>query len=177
MLGKLEQPLNIVGNATSIFSKPNGKLIDEYPTIRFNRGTIRDKLSQGSRWDFLATAEVNTLEYFNDNSIEFHTLIFTPKLTEHLYKIRKAKFISNIIHFPLLHTKKMIKILDSEPSTGFQILWYLNKIKNKDIQIFGFDWKETPTYYETRNKGKHNFELEKKLCLEYADKNGWKIYK
>ena len=172
----LNQPLSIVGNAESIFQKDHGSLIDSRQTIRFNRGIIKDKNSQGSRWDFLASAEVNTFEYYNVHKVLFHTLIFTPKLKEHLVKIKKAKFKCKLLEYPLNYSNEIIELLGKEPSTGFQILWYLNKIENKNINIFGFDWKKTPTYYEIRNKGKHNFEKEKILCYEYAEQNGWKIY-
>src|SRR5210317_1316686 len=168
--------LSIVGNAASIFQKDHGRIIDQFPTIRFNRGNIDDTNSQGARWDFLATAEVNTFEYYNSHNPKFHTLIFTPKLKEHVYKIKKARFSTNFLEFPLKYSDQITNLLDAQPSTGFQILWYLNKIENKNVNIFGFDWKKTPTYYETRNKGSHNFEIEKTLCLEYADQNGWKIF-
>lgn len=177
MLHKLaSMELSVVGNAKSIFSKNHGKMIDSFPTIRFNRGLIDNIPSQGSRWDYLATAEVNTIEYYNKNVPNFHTLIFTPKIKEHNYKIKKIKFPANIVTLDLEYSTSMNKALGSEPSTGFQILWYLNSVGNKNVNIFGFDWKETPTYYEKRNKGQHNFEKEKELCLYYVEQNGWKIY-
>ena len=68
------------------------------------------------------------------------------------------------------------KELGAPPSTGLQILYYLNQINNTDVSIFGFDFKETKTFYEIRNKGKHDFDKERLFVSELIKENGWKIY-
>jgi hypothetical protein len=57
------------------------------------------------------------------------------------------------------------------------VLYYLSETNNKQVNIFGFDFKETRTFYETRNKGQHDYNKEKIFILSLVDKNGWKIYK
>jgi len=177
MLTVLNQPLNIVGNAESIFSKSNGHIIDSLPTVRFNRAEIIDTTSQGSRWDFLASSEINTFEKYNAETPKFHTLIFTPPKQEFEYKIRKVKFNTKQIKLPLFQSQWLQNMLDAPPSTGLQILHYLSESNNADVNIFGFDFKETKTFYETRNKGKHDYNKEKHFILDLVDKNGWKIYR
>ena len=92
----LQQSLSVVGNAESIFQKQYGKLIDANSTIRFNRADIVDIDSQGSRWDFLASSEINTFEKYNVETPKFHTLLFTPNKKEFEYKISKVNFQSKI---------------------------------------------------------------------------------
>ena len=176
MLESLNQPLNVIGNAESIFSKTNGKIIDSLPTIRFNRADIVDTESQGSRWDYLASSEVNTFEKYNIQTPKFHTLIFTPTLAKHELKIFKAKFDTKKIKLPILQTEWLANELDATPSTGLQVLYYLSEINNTNVSIFGFDFKKTRTFYETRNKGQHDYVKERQFILGLVEKNSWKIY-
>ena len=172
----LKQPLSIVGNAESIFQKEHGSLIDACATIRFNRADIIKNECQGSRWDFLASSEVNTFEKYNAETPKFHTLIFTPTKREQEYKIKKVNFKADKIRLPLEQSLWLEKELAAPPSTGLQILFYLDQINNKDVSIFGFDFKETKTFYEIRNKGKHDYNKERSFVLKMIEQNGWKIY-
>ena len=172
----LEQPLSIVGNAESIFQKEYGSLIDARATIRFNRADIIKNECQGSRWDFLASSEINTFEKYNVETPKFHTLIFTPTKREQEYKIKKVNFEADKIRLPLEQSLWLEKELGAPPSTGLQILYYLDQINNKDVGIFGFDFKETKTFYEIRNKGKHDYIKERSFVLKMIEQNGWKIY-
>ena len=172
----LNQPLSVVGNAESIFQKEHGSLIDARATIRFNRADIIKKECQGSRWDFLASSEINTFEKYNIETPKFHTLIFTPTKREFEYKIKKVNFKAYQIALPLEQSQWLEKELAAPPSTGLQILYYLDQINNKDVGIFGFDFKQTKTFYEIRNKGKHDYDNEKLFVSKLIEQNGWKIY-
>ena len=177
MLESLNQPLNVIGNAESIFSKTNGKIIDSLPTIRFNRADIVDTESQGSRWDYLASSEINTFEKYNTQTPKFHTLIFTPNKKEFEYKVRKAKFNTRKIKLPIFQSEWLANKLSAPPSTGLQVLYYLSEMNNKNVSIFGFDFKKTRTFYETRNKGQHDYDKESAFVLKLIKQNGWKIYR
>ena len=168
--------VNIVGNAQSIFEKKNGHLIDQYPTIRFNRTEIINPESQGTRWDILASSENNTFFKYNKIKPPFHTLIFTPAEEKQISKYRQIKFNVNLYTIPLSISTKLFSLLDAKPSTGMQILGCLESFGLYNVNIFGFDWKATPTFYETRNKGSHNFIKEQELVLGLIKKNGWNLY-
>jgi hypothetical protein len=168
--------INIVGNAASMLQKQNGSLIDRYPTVRFNRVEIVNPLAQGNRWDILASAEVNTFMTYNNEEPRFHSLIFTPSVEDSVYKSKKIKFNTTIYNYPKNLANDLTRLLESKPSTGIMILHYLNTINHKKVNVFGFDWKDTPTMYETRNKGNHNFKKEKALVLEMIEQNGWNLY-
>ena len=168
--------INIVGNAASMLQKQNGSLIDKHPTVRFNRVEIVDPQAQGSRWDILASAEVNTFMKYNNQAPQFHSLIFTPSVSDSVYKSNKIEFDTTVYNYPRNLANDLTASLEAKPSTGIMILHYLNTIKHKKVNIFGFDWKATPTMYEKRNKGNHNFEKEKSLVLAMIEQNGWNLY-
>jgi hypothetical protein len=172
----LQQPLSVVGNAESIFQKEYGSNIDQFPTIRFNRADIINEKAQGSRWDYLATSEVNTFEKYNIEIPKFHTIIFTPTKNEMQYKVGKIKFDTKLIRLPIEQSTELYDKLSAPPSTGLQILEFLSSIGNKNVSIFGFDFKETKTFYENRNKGQHDYDKEKEFVMNLVSQNGWKFY-
>jgi len=172
----LTNPISVVGNAESIFSNKNGHVIDLYPTIRFNRADIINSECQGSRWDYLASSEINTFEKYNKETPKFHTLIFTPTKKELEYKIKKVTFNTKILKLPLSQSLRLEEELCAPPSTGIQILYHLHDLSNKEVYIFGFDFKETKTFYEKRNKGQHDYVKEKQFIMDMVSQNGWKFY-
>ena len=169
-------PISVIGNAESIFNNQYGELIDKNITIRFNRAEILNSKCQGSKWDYLVSSEINTFEKYNKENPPFHSLIFSPIGKEFEYKLNKVMFKTNIFRLPLIQSEQLKNKLSAPPSTGLQILYYLDSIGNKDVSIFGFDFKKTKTFYEIRNKGKHDFKKEKELIFGFITKNNWKIY-
>ena len=171
-------PLNVIGNSERILTQKNKELINSAETIRFNRIDIVNEESQGSRWDFLATSELKTFEKYNKEFPKFHSLIFTPHLKNHFDSLSNIEFSCNLYFIPQKITEELFtEINNFNPSTGTHILFYLHKINFKNLNIFGFDWKEHPTIYDPlRKKDPHNYNKEKELILRIAEKNKWNIY-
>jgi len=168
--------INVIGNAYSLYNKNNGEIIDQYPTIRFNRIIIEKPQCQGTRWDFLASSELKTFQKYNNEEVLFHTLIFTPYYGIHFENLKEIKFKSKILTLDLKFSEKLMSDLNSRPSTGFQILNLLDHL-NKKVNIFGFDWKETPTIYDPlRKKDPHNYKKEKEILNNIIKKNHWTIF-
>ena len=176
LVKELSNPVSVIGNAESIFGKEYGNLIDLNPTIRFNRADIIDEKSQGSRWDYLVSSEINTFEKYNIENPKFHSLIFSPTKQSLNYKIKKVRFNTKMYNLPLFQSQELEKKLNAPPSTGLQVLYFLDYLRNKNVNIFGFDFKATPTFYEKRNKGKHDFIREKEFVLSLIEKNNWNYY-
>jgi hypothetical protein len=69
------------------------------------------------------------------------------------------------------------------PSTGLRLLHYISLGSPESVNIYGFDWKETPTFYDkkketrvTEKKHNHNFFLEKEYCKKvFHDKHGFRF--
>jgi len=146
--------ISIVGNAKSIFNTKRGSAIDSADiVIRFNRGTPVNIESQGKKTHILVFMNPGSKNAF-PNGIEYwHTVNFPER-------------------------KQLEKILDSPPSNGIVALEKVkNDYPNTTVQIFGFDWKKTQSFYRPdRPTTKHNYAAEKKYCLDLIEKMNWKLY-
>lgn len=172
----LPQEINVVGNASSIFNSKNGNLIDVFPTVRFNRIEIQKPESQGSRWDFLVSSEVKTFQFYNEKPPLFHSLLFMPYLEKHFAHLNEIRFETNIVHVDLEFSLNLTKKIEKPPSSGFQILSLLSLLKRK-VNLFGFDWKKSPTIYDRERKWEpHDYAVEKKLSMLMISENDWNIY-
>ena len=151
----------IVGNAKSIFDKRNGKAIDEHDTvIRFNKGFIHDKNVQGS----------------------FTTMVFLAcNLASYELQGYKAKFFinrSNHYYNPTAlrvangDRKFLANRLGAQPSTGFMVIDICLRFGAEQIDLYGFDFGETITFYNDPNYVPlHNYKEEGNIVREY-EKDG-----
>lgn len=149
----------IIGNASYLFDSNYGKQIDNFDVVvRINKGYLNlSNKHQGSKTDVLA--------YNNYAMIDRHLdLVKNYKLIHMSEKFREKKMIDNIFFYPLKCLQELKKKLNFDrPSTGLMIIDYILGCNPKSIDLFGFDFKKTPTYYEkSREIEPHNFELEKK---------------
>lgn len=147
----------IVGNAKSIFDKRNGKEIDEHDTvIRFNKGFIYNKDAQGS----------------------FTTMVFLAcNLASYELQGYKAKFFinrSNHYYNPTAlrisngDRKFLANRLGAQPSTGFMVIDICLRFGADKIDLYGFDWEKTPTFYnEPSYVTQHKYSEEEKIILDY----------
>ena len=169
----ISSPINVVGNAKSLFDQNYGELIDAYPTVRIN---YVDKLipeKQGTRWDYLATSQAHLIEKYKEKN--WHTLIWTKWKTNLPCPNKNAMITPDDLVISI--QKKMTK----RPSTGGTLLHYLEHLDVEHVNIFGFDWKQTNSYYqddatERRVNTPHDYADERKICMELIEKRGWKLY-
>lgn len=143
----------IVGNAQSIYSKKNGAKIDSHEVvIRFNRGFISDKEAQGSRTDILFLACELTPEELAQ---------FNAKYTINRSSRTKCGMITLNDDWRKWYRKRF----DNYPSTGLMAIAVCRDCEAKKIDLYGFDFWDTPTYYNPKGYiTKHNYENEKKIA-------------
>lgn len=163
----------LVGNAESLFHKEYGKEIDSHDCIvRLNKAAIlyikhSAYITHGTKtthWFFF-----NTGEYKH----RFDTIDSNVKKM-HMSKLRQTKqHIDMVDHvFPVDHFLKLCeKVKYNNPTTGLMALEYIYSCNPKKLDVYGFDWKETPTFTDMDRKKDpfchHNFDLEKTLCFEH----------
>lgn len=151
----------IVGNAKSIFQRKYGEDIDDADfVIRFNRGFITKPESQGTKTGLL---------------------ILACELTDQEIKSYKAEYVanrsghySNHVDFTIGNQERQdIKnYIGSQPSTGFMAIDICLFFEAKTINLYGFDFEATPTFYNPEGyKTQHDYAREKAIVQEYA-KNG-----
>lgn len=142
----------IVGNAKSIFETKHGKEIDAHDVvIRFNKGFVTEPQAQGTRTDVLFLAcELNLDEKSS-------------------YKAMFSVNRSNNTHCGNLTIKNEMRRrlkswLGSQPSTGFMAIDICRESGAKKIDLYGFDFEKTPTFYNPEGYlTQHNYNIEKKI--------------
>lgn len=147
----------IVGNAKSLFDHKYGSEIDKHDiVIRFNKGFPNDKESQGKKTSILMLAcELSKpdIQYYNSK-----------------YVIRRSNSYENPADFTVSNKDRRLlaEKLGSQPSTGFMAIDICLEAHAKSIQLYGFDFEATPTFYNPDGyKTKHDYNKEQEIVLKY----------
>jgi hypothetical protein len=158
--------VSVVGNAKSILRKtPLAHEIDSRPTIRFNWIDLNHTKYTGSRKDCICTNIPQKIK-----EVEYKILIG---------KVKDSRF--DFFRYTDDLLSNLRKNLSKKPSNGIRILYLLDYLEIKDVHIYGFDWKETPSLIKKTRKSTaenehHNYQQEKAFCLELVQQNNWKHY-
>lgn len=171
----------VIGNAESLFSKKYGNLIDSHDIVcRINLGiTVDSKETHGIKTDvfvFSRFSFVNNLGLFDHKNLK------TDKFM-HMSDRGRDVIRDSIFYYPLeMHStlKEKLKLEKKEkPSTGIMILDYISQATPTNVSVFGFDWKETPTFYDKdRVDEPHIYGREKQYCFDFfINKLGYKYFK
>jgi hypothetical protein len=163
----------LVGNAESLFSKEYGPEIDKHDiVVRLNKAAMLyerfdAEKSHGTKtniWMFWRTAEYQK---------------FFDKIDPQIKKMHMGHQDRNKINITLIdhiypnelyNPMKNAAGKHNNPTTGFMAIDYILHCKPSLLSMYGFDWKETPTWTDPlRKKDKlcpHDFEAERKYCVE-----------
>jgi hypothetical protein len=159
----------LLGNSNSILTNP--KNIDSYDIIcRINRGNpSRKERFIGSRTDvlFLATRmEENDIKKFNSKCV-----IWTTKDT----KLQSNWVKQNSIQNPPEDWQELSDNLTTLPSTGCVAIYFLIKyIDFLYLDIYGFDFFKSGTWYHSLKQKWHNEKVEE-IFITNLIKNNSKI--
>lgn len=161
-IGKLIKGSNvaIVGNAKSLFDTEYGKEIDSHDfIIRFNRGFFAKPESQGTKTTLLLLACNLTFQEIRSYGAKF--------------VVNRSKNYFNPTGFTLSNDERMElkERLGSQPSTGFMAVDICLNFGAKHIDLYGFDWEKTPTWYnDPLYKTQHDYPKEEEIILDYQKK-------
>lgn len=156
----------IVGNASSLLQKNQGAEIDSHDiVIRFNKGFPSDAVGHRTHLVFLACTitEGERLKY------------------RHAYTIRRSNLCKNYCNFeihptdrtrfaqlPCAAVQKRSPGKLSQASTGFIAIQFALSCDCKSIDLYGFDFFKSDTYYNpTGYVTLHNGDKEAEKILEY----------
>ena len=148
----------IVGNAQSIFNEKYGKEIDKHDiVIRFTHGYITKQESQGRKTDILISAENLEKKRIEE---------YNPK-----FIINRRQLIDNGTAFYFTNKdKNRVRLgLGNPPSSGIMAIDLCDKSEAKNINLYGFDWERTKTFYNPDwYKTDHNYPSEEmKIRIDY----------
>ena len=157
----------IVGNAKSIFDTKYGAEIDSHEfIIRFNKGFCAKPESQGTKTTMLMCG--CTLS--NQELLTFKAR----------YVVNRSRNYFNVTPFTIStpDRDKLKNLLGSQPSTGFMAIDVCIYFGAKSIDLYGFDWEATPTFYNPIDyKTQHDYPQEKDIVFEYEKEGLVKIHK
>ena len=174
--GELPPEVSVVGNAASLLNRRDGDLIDQRPTIRFNHPPIVDPKAQGRRWTYVATSNAHTLRYYREHEPQHERLIFTAYLDTHIRALELIGSDRPVVRYPIRLSRELSMACLARPTTGMQILYLLGKLRPRQVHIFGFDWKATPTFYSTRSRDPHRHQRERDIAMALIERNGWVLH-
>lgn len=149
----------IVGNAKSLFERKYGEDIDDHEFIvRFNKGFITRPECQGTRTNFLILACP-----LSKNEIGSYGAEYAANRSASSSYGNKVPFtIGNI------ERQNMKNYLGAQPSSGFMAVDICLYFGAKSIDLYGFDFESTPTFYNPKDyKTQHDYSKEKEVMLKY----------
>jgi hypothetical protein len=159
----------LIGNAMSLFDKSYGTEIDEHDVVvRLNKAAMLYtrfdcELSHGKRtdvWMFWNAAEYRN--FFNKT---------TAKKMHMGHQQRDSNNLSDVdFVYPYEYYLELKPKVGNHqnPTTGIMALDYISRCNPLKISVYGFDWKETPTFTDPlrrRDRGcPHDHAAEKEYC-------------
>jgi hypothetical protein len=154
----------LVGNAASLFAAEFGAEIESSAVVaRLNFGVVRSEIHQGRRTDvlFFATKmkRAQALRLFG-----CRTFIWgSPKRL--FIDLRFLLHPKELAFVPFADVNLLAERLRARPSTGLVALYLLlNRLGAAEVRLYGFDWKQTPTFYEDEiRRSLHAWEAEAAL--------------
>ena len=164
----------IIGNAMSLFDKQYGIEIDEHDVVvRLNKAAMLHtnfdvSISHGKRTDV----------WIFWNAGEYKKLFSELPNVKKMHAGHQGRYESNVsavdFLYPISPNYNNLKLKAGEhnnPTTGFIALDWITSCNPLKLDIYGFDWKETPTFTDpNRVKDKtclHDHKTEK----EYVNSN------
>lgn len=165
----------VVGNAASLIKQSYGKEIDQAEVVvRMNRG--------GYRFPEFPRQMGMRLDVWCMQNVRQNKAHFDKPHTKNVYKMQmdtidvSPQFIemANLV-FSQEDRKYLDSNLSKKSSTGLRVLYYISKQNPKKVFVYGFDWKESYSWHERRKCIAHNFEEEKKYCMNNFFNNNFEL--
>lgn len=156
----------VVGNAASLIEKNYGNEIDQAQVVvRINRG--------GYRFPEFKRRMGTKLHVWCMQNIRRNRSFFEKPHTKNVFKMRMDTIevsplfseMANLI-FSEEDRKRLDSNLPKKSSTGLRVLYYIRKQNPEKVFVYGFDWKKTYSWHERRKCVAHDFEAEKRYCIE-----------
>lgn len=173
----------LVGNSKSLFEKNYGDIIDKNDVVcRINKGiNIIDNTSQGTKttvWGYAVTRIVQEeiIKYQFDKTIHLTRKHRKSRINGFKNKQFESESCTKF-YYPLLNLDNLCKNLGHpQPSSGLIMMNHILESNPMQVQLFGFDWKETPTWYFQETTTEHDWDLEKRFIEKnFLNLPNWKL--
>jgi hypothetical protein len=166
----------LIGNAMSLFDKEYGHEIDSHEVVvRLNRAAmlydredvlrVQSSKSHGSRTDVWMFWNINEYVKFMNISPSIKKMHMCVS-----FNVRGRKDIDFSYPITMHKDLKSKSKISKSLTTGFMSLDYINNCNPSKLYVYGFDWKETPTFTDPLRKKDaakmHDFDSEREYCVK-----------
>lgn len=156
----------IVGNAKSLLATNHGPEIEAHDVIiRLNKGFVTAPASQGSRTDMVGLtpdlSEAETIERFQPATF----LMLIPKMRH--YRLFGRTAVRQTLFYKFRYWLSDRNLIGRRPSSGYMAISWLVRLRAaRSINLYGFDFGATPTYYNPVGyETPHNYDRERDIVL------------
>lgn len=157
-----DKSVAVVGNAQHLFERQYGSEIDSHDVvIRINRAAMLY-----TAFDSAASHGCKTTAWcvWRYNEYE-NTKVKEPMLTAQMAWFEEPPQKNDVL---VVDNSELLEYTTPHiPSTGLMVLNWISKFLTKQVSVYGFDWKQTPTFTHNTDSPDvtiHNFQKEKELC-------------
>jgi hypothetical protein len=163
----------LVGNAQSLFNKEYGAEIDNHEVVvRLNKAAMLYTEFEAEK-----THGKKTNVWIFWNAGEYKSQFVKHPHVKKMHAGHQARFDANLKHvdftYPNIPNYELLRRKSgnhNNPTTGFIAIDWITSCSPKSLDIYGFDWKDTPTFTDPRrirDKGcPHDFETERKYIRD-----------
>ena len=165
----------IVGNAESLHAQTHGSFIDSHDTVcRINLGWLTPAAKgSGKKTDLIFMSPPALFIKKQGYPREGKIIHATSKDRDHFTN-------KGFEGLPITSNNDCERILGCRPSTGVLVTWFAMNSGCKEINLFGFDFKETKTFYHLRPKEAvteaHDYVREKEFLLGLQDEGKIRLW-
>jgi hypothetical protein len=172
LLSVAGKSVSVVGNAASLLARDHGAAIEGRDVvIRMNRSLPIDPRSQGRRTDVLAFSTFRIVADIYTRFGARKLLWMSPKLR---FRAGELGVPEGVGFYDLGRWEALHARLGARPSVGAMVLDWLSACDPREVAIFGFDFKRTPTSYQTKEHvGPHDYAAEQVFCEALVARHGW----
>lgn len=161
--------ISLVGNAASLLSSRFGAQIDEGCVVRLNSGVPIRPAAQGRRVDIHCFSTRSSFLYNMKRApwrVRLKSRYFDRAFSVWMSaKERDLCENPQQAFYPMAMLNDLSARLGASPSVGSRALHMLTELTDSEVCLFGFDFKESTTYYRQKeNRGPHDWAAER----EYA---------
>lgn len=158
--------VSVVGNAASLLNHSFGNEIDKAEVVvRINRGGYKFPqfpTQMGKKLDVWCMqnirqnkAHFRKIHMTNCKRIQMDTFDVSPEFSD------MADYI-----FSNEQRLDLEKNLTKKASTGLRVLYLVDKMNPRHVNVYGFDWKQTYSWHERRKCVAHVFSEERQYCID-----------
>lgn len=148
-----DKTVAVVGNAMSLFDKKYGKEIDSHDVVvRLNKAAMIY-----SHMDAVESHGKKTDVWIFWNTSEYKNYFSKVPNVKKMHAGFQARFEANTKHvdfvYPMIPNYERLKRKAGQhnnPTTGLIALDWIVSCNPKSLDIYGFDWKETPTFTDPK---------------------------